>query len=266
MRIPHIIIAPAALLLALGLSAEDAGGQTLRGSRPSVDRMYDQARDHDLTFFRSGKGVRSAASRGDLVRLSGNSDYRLHQVTYPYVLPTTRTFIQRLASQYRDACGERMVVTSAVRPTSYRLLNSVDKSVHPTGMGVDIRKPTRGSCLRFLRETLLYLEDVGAVEATEEHRPPHFHVAVFPRQYLAHIGRKPREGLAQSTRKRTPSSSARPSARSSAQRTTYRVRPGDTLWTIARRHGTSVDRLREANDIRNSNLAVGKLLVIPRAR
>jgi hypothetical protein len=265
MRIPHIIIAPAAFALALGLAAGEARGQTLRGSRPSVERMYDQAQDHDLTFFRSGTGVRSAASRGDLVRLSGNSDYRLHQVTFPYALPTTRTFIQRLASQYRDACGERMVVTSAVRPTSYRLFNSVDKSVHPTGIGVDIRKPTRGSCLRFLRETLLYLENAGAVEATEEHRPPHFHVAVFPRQYLAHIGRKPKEGLAQSTRNRSPSSS-RSSARSSAQRTTYRVRRGDTLWTIARRHGTSVDRLKAANDIRTSNLTVGKLLVIPGGR
>jgi len=265
MRISHIIIAPAALALALGLAAGDARGQTLRGSRPSVERMYDQAQEHDLTFFRSGTGVRSAASRGDLVRLSGNSDYRLHQVTFPYALPTTRTFIQRLASQYRDACGERMVVTSAVRPTSYRLFNSVDKSVHPTGMGVDIRKPTKGSCLRFLRETLLYLEDAGAVEATEEHRPPHFHVAVFPRQYLAHIGRKPKEGLAQSTRNRSTSSS-RSSARGSAQRTTYRVRRGDTLWTIARRHGTSVDRLKAANDISTSNLTVGKLLVIPGGR
>ncbi|HEU4456414.1 MAG TPA: DUF5715 family protein [Longimicrobium sp.] len=265
MRIHRSIVAPSVLALALGLTAGDAGAQTLRGSRGSVERMYDQARDHDLTFFRSGKGVRSAASQGDLVRLSGNSDYRLHQVTYPYALPTTRTFIQRLASQYRDACGERMVVTSAVRPTSYRLFNSVDKSVHPTGMGVDIRKPTKGSCLRFLRETLLYLENRGAVEATEEHRPPHFHVAVFPRQYLAHIGRKPGERLAQSTPKRT-SSSTRSSSRSSAQRTTYRVRRGDTLWTIARRHGTSVDRLKEANDIRTSNLAVGKLLVIPGGR
>jgi hypothetical protein len=265
MRIPHIIAAPAALVLALGLSAGEARGQTLRGSRPSVDRMYDQAQDHDLTFFRSGTGVRSAAGRGDLVRLSGNSDYRLHQVTFPYALPTTRTFIQRLASQYRDACGERLVVTSAVRPTSYRLLNSVDKSVHPTGMGVDIRKPTKGSCLRFLRETLLYLENAGALEATEEHRPPHFHVAVFPRQYLAHIGRKPSERLAQSSKQRT-SSSTRTPARSSAGRTTYRVRRGDTLWTIARRHGTSVDRLKEANDIRTSNLTVGKLLVIPRGR
>ena len=265
MRIPHILIATSALALALGLASGEARGQTLRGSRPSVERMYDQAQAHDLTFFRSGTGVRSAAGRGDLVRLSGNSDYRLHQVTFPYALPTTRTFIQRLASQYHDACGERMVVTSAVRPTSYRLFNSVDKSVHPTGMGVDIRKPTKGSCLRFLRETLLYLEDAGAVEATEEHRPPHFHVAVFPRQYLAHIGRRPSERLAQSSKQRT-SSSTRSSARSSAQRTTYRVRRGDTLWTIARRHGTSVDRLKAANDIRTSNLTVGKLLVIPGAR
>jgi len=56
MRIPHIIVAPAVLGLALGLTAGSAGAQTLRGSRPSVDRMYDQAVDHDLTFFRSEIG------------------------------------------------------------------------------------------------------------------------------------------------------------------------------------------------------------------
>lgn len=175
----HRFVGPLAFALALGLAAGDAGAQSLRGSRASVDRMYDQARDHDLTFFRTGRGVRSAARDGDLVRMSGNENYRLHAVNYPYALETTRTFVQRLASQYRDACGERLVVTSGVRPTSYRLFNSVDKSVHPTGMAVDIRKPARRSCLEWLRSTLLHLERQGAVEATEEFRPPHFHIVVL---------------------------------------------------------------------------------------
>ncbi|HYJ79079.1 MAG TPA: DUF5715 family protein [Longimicrobiaceae bacterium] len=245
-------------LLVLAATAVPAGGaaaQALRGSRESVDRMYRQARAQELTFYRSGKGVRGAAESGKLVRMSGNDDYRLANVAYPYALSSTRRFVQRLSSQYRDACGERLVVTSGVRPTSYRLFNAADRSVHPTGMAVDIRKPTRRSCLRWLRETLLHVEGQGAIEATEEFRPPHFHVAVFPRQYLAYIGEKP---AARGSR------TGRTANRGSG--TTYRVRRGDSLWAIARRHGTSVERLKDANDIRSSRLVAGQLIVIPAGR
>ncbi|HEX8694022.1 MAG TPA: DUF5715 family protein [Longimicrobium sp.] len=255
MRI-HRIVGPIAFVLALGLTAGGARAQSLSGSRASVDRMYEQAHDHHLTFFRTGTGVRSAAREGDLVRMSGNENYRLHAVTYPYALETTRTFVQRLSSQYRDACGERLVVTSGVRPTSFRLFNSADKSVHPTGMAVDIRKPTRRGCLSWLRETLLYLERQGAIEATEEHRPPHFHVAVYPRQYLAYIGRAP-DARPQQTARRSTGRSA------NARLITYRVRQGDSLWTIARRHGTSVERLKNANDMSSSRLRAGQVIRVP---
>ena len=75
------------------------------------------------------------------------------------------------------------MVTSGIRPRSMRLVNSVDKSVHPTGMAVDLRKPARSACLSWLRRTLSAIEADGRIEATEEHHPPHFHVAVFPEHY-----------------------------------------------------------------------------------
>ncbi|HET6764284.1 MAG TPA: hypothetical protein VFH27_11450, partial [Longimicrobiaceae bacterium] len=128
-----------------------AGAQTLRGSRGAVDRTYRQAVKNDATFYRSPRGVRSAAAEGDLVRLTGNGDYRLAGTAYPYTLPSTRLFVTRLAAQYHAECGERMVVTSAVRPKSYRLPNSVDLSVHPTGMAVDLRRPSKPGCMRWLR-------------------------------------------------------------------------------------------------------------------
>ena len=245
MQINRIVaFAVAAAALAPGAQAE---AQTLRGSRSSVERMYSQARKQDLTFYRSSRGVRNAASEGDLVRLRGNDDYRVAGASYAYALPTTRTFVQRLARQYRDVCGERLVVTSATRPRSMRLSNSVTETVHPTGMAVDLRKPTRGRCLRWLRQTLLDVEGEGVIDATEEHRPPHFHVAVFPEQYGAYVrgrtGTRQRASLASSSR--------------------YRVRQGDSLWSIARRHGTSVERIRQANNLRSSHVSIGQTLVIP---
>lgn len=245
----------------LALWAVPSAAQSLRGSRASIDRMYNHARANDITFYRSGTGVRGAAREGDLVRMSGNGDYRLHGVSYPYALSATRTFVQRLAAQYRDVCGEKLVITSGVRPTSLRLTNSTDRSVHPTGMAIDIRKPRGGRCLTWLRETLLHLEGQGVIEATEERRPPHFHVAVYPAPYRRYVNNG---GGGSSGETRTASRSRSSSSSSPrASRTTYRVRSGDSLWEIARRHDTTVDRLRAANDMRSNRIVAGQVLVIP---
>lgn len=239
---------------ALALAAQPSRAQTtLRGSPASVDRMYQQARSHDLTFYRTATGVRGAARDGDLVRMSGNADYRLAGVSHPYALSITRTFVQRLARQYRQTCREQLVITSAMRPTSLRLVNSVDRSVHPTGMAIDIRRPNNRRCLDFLRETLLRLEREGVLEATEERRPPHFHVAVYPGPYRRYIGDAEEAPAGQRSASRPPA----------PRRDTYRVRQGDSLWEIARRHNTTVDRLRVANDMRTNRIVAGQVLIIP---
>lgn len=247
--------------LSLGLRTADAESQTLRGSRASVDRIYRQAVAHDLPFYETSASVRRAAAEGRLVRLGGNADYRTAGVTYPYVLPATQLFVERLARQYRTACRERLVVTSAVRPRSFRLMNSVDKSVHPTGMAVDLRKPTRPQCLNWLRRTLLSLEAAGVLEAVEERNPPHFHVALFPNPYRHYVVQRSGQSVAMA-----PTARARPASTSSGQVTTYRVRRGDSLWSIAHRHGQSVEELKRANRLSNSRILVGQTLVIPRAR
>jgi hypothetical protein len=259
------ILRPTALLVllaALGMGAAPAAAQSLNGSRSSIDRMYQQARNQDLTFYRTGTGVRGAARDGDLVRMSGNEDYRLSGVSYPYALPSARMFVQRLGAQYRDRCGERLVITSAARPTSLRLVNSADRSVHPTGMAVDIRKPRGRACLAWLRQTLLSLEAQGVIEATEEHRPPHFHVAVFPTQYRRYVNNADGGDDGDSGRSATRVAS-RAGGSTSSSRATYRVRQGDSLWEIARRNDTTVDRLRAANDMRSNRIVPGQILIIP---
>ena len=44
----------------------------------------------------------------------------------------------------------------------------------------------------------------------------------------------------------------------------YRVRPGDSLYSIARRHGTSVGRSASANGLRSNLIRPGMNLIIPR--
>lgn len=227
-----------AAVLPVSLSA-----QSLRGSTSSVDRMYQHAVDNGIYFYKTGDGLRRAANEGRFVRLSGNANYTTSGVSYPYVRRETLLFVERLAAQYRSACGEQLVVTSASRPQEMRLFNSVRKSVHPTGMAIDLRKSRRSSCLRWLRRTLLSLEQTGVLEATEEHNPPHFHVAIFPTPYARYAAGRGGPRLA------------------SAEE--YRVRSGDSLWTIARRHDTTVDALMALNGLSSSRLLAGQTLRIP---
>jgi LysM repeat protein len=42
----------------------------------------------------------------------------------------------------------------------------------------------------------------------------------------------------------------------------YVVRPGDSLWTIARRHRISVRDITAANNLGGSRLKTGQLIVI----
>ena len=110
-------------------------------------------------------------------------------------------------------------------------------------MAVDLRRPA-GSCLRWLRTALLDEERAGIVEATEERHPRHFHVAVFPN---------------------TPAVAVRISSRGGQrpELERYRVRPGDTLWEIAKRRDTTVKALREINKLRSEQIVAGQTLLVP---
>lgn len=250
-QMPRFVV-PLAVVTALVLPA-GLPAQSLQGSRSSVDRMYRTAQQQDLYFYQTSSGVRRAADRGTFVRLGGNADYQLAAVSNPYVLPATRTFVQRLAAQYRSACGQRLVVTSAARPKSQRLVNSVDRSVHPTGMAVDLRRPSPGRCLTWLRSTLLALEGRGLLEATEERNPAHFHVAIFPAEYRRYLN----GGGA------TRTAAATDEAESGATER-YVVRKGDSIWAISRRLRVSVEQIQLANNLTSSRILAGQVIVIPR--
>jgi hypothetical protein len=160
--------------------AGELAAQSLRGSQESVDHLYLVARASGLQFHATVRSARRAVAAGEFVPLSGNNDYTpKSRMSLPYATPETRAYIEQLGAEYHSACGERLVVTSALRPMSRRPRNGSVKSVHPTGIAFDIRKPKRRMCRDWLRQLLLQHEREGAIEATEEFRPPHFHVVVL---------------------------------------------------------------------------------------
>ena len=233
------------LAAALGLAPAAALAQSLAGSKASMVRQSRVARQHDYSYLRTSSQVHEFARRGLLVRLSGSSDYRVADVSFPYARPQVKTFVERLGQQYRSACGERLVITSLTRPTTRQPRNASPLSVHPTGMALDLRRSGRPACRAFLERTLLTLEGRGVLEATKENHPPHYHVSLFPEPYMRYLAAKGVGG-----------GSASEGAR-------YRVRGGDSLWTIAQRHGTSVASLKRANGMSSSRLKPGMMLEIP---
>jgi hypothetical protein len=169
--------------------ASELAAQSLRGSQEGVDHLYLVARASGLQFHATVSSARRAVAAGEFVELNGNNDYTpKNRMSLPYATPETRAFIEHLAAEYHSACGERLVVTSALRPMSRRPRNGSVKSVHPTGIAFDVRKPKRRICRDWLRQLLLQHEREGTIEATEEFRPPHFHIVV-----LQALERRPHE-------------------------------------------------------------------------
>jgi LysM repeat protein len=247
----------AALLLAA--LAPAARAASLQPTRAGLVRQSLAAREHNFSYLQDDSQVHHFVRRGLLVTLRGNADYYLHAgVRHAVARPEVKTFVERLASQYRDTCGERLVVTSLLRPKNRQPHNSHPLSVHPTGMALDLRVSGSTRCRSWLEATLIGLEDRGVIEAARERRPPHYHVVVFPRPYADYVG-----GRGASVQLAAAGPASAPEARSEPQAERYRVRSGDTLWAIARRHQISVDAIQRYNGLRSSRLRPGQTLSIP---
>ena len=119
------------------------------------------------------------------------------------------------------------------------------------------------ACRDWLEETLLSLERRGVLDATREYRPPHYHIALYPSQYDAYVTRiaASADTRAQDVTRTAAASEAMD--RSGDDTLRYRVRSGDSLWEIARSHGTTVDRLRLINNLSNSRIYAGQVIEVP---
>lgn len=269
----------AGFVLSAMIAAGPADAQSLAGSSASLDRMEARARANGFSYLETPARVRAFVDAGYLVPVRPTRDFEIHDVSFPFARPEVRLFVERLAPQYRSACGEKLVVTSLTRPLSDQPWNASDRSVHPTGMAVDLRRSNSSRCRSWLESTLLSLEGAGVLEATRETKPPHYHVAVFPRAYATYVAaltdgqarvaeRQQESGsatvaFAQRTQpaapdRTTPGADASPTVRHTVSR-------GESLWTIAREYGVDEVSLRRANGIAGDRILVGQKLTIPGA-
>ena len=258
------------------------GAQSLKGSHATMERQNAIARKQDYTFLRTSEQVRHFIDAGLLVRVNPTKSLRLADgVSFEYARPAVKTFVERLAREYKNECGERMVVTSLTRPLSRQPWNASELSVHPAGMAADIRVPEHRSCRNWLAEVLVGLEAKGVIDATREHYPSHFHVAVFPAAYERYVARieggsttrlasttsakakaKPPMKIANASEPSYASILPMP-ASAHANTATHKVRAGESLWSIAQDFGVSVNAIKSANDLHSSRIRPGQTLSIP---
>ena len=179
----------AVALIALVPGAALAAEGSLRGSPASMSRQHDVAVQEELTFARTPTSVQAEVEAGTLTPLAGNENYKIANVSFAYAVPEVRLLVERLAEQYRSACGEPLVVTSLTRPKNKQPRNSHALSVHPAGMAVDFRVSQKAQCRSWLESTLLTLEMANVLDVTRERMPPHYHVAVYPTPYREYVAR-----------------------------------------------------------------------------
>ncbi|MEX2283119.1 MAG: DUF5715 family protein [Gemmatimonadota bacterium] len=262
------------LLLTIGSAAK---AQSLSGSRAAMIRQNSVAQQQDYTFLRNSSEVRSFVERGLLVSVRSNDNVKLEKVSFPYARPELRLFVERLGAQYRNGCGEKLVVTSLTRPLSKQPANAHELSVHPAGMAVDLRVSRKASCRRWLEGTLKSLEADHVLEATRERSPAHYHIAVFPAAYKRHVASVagPSAVKLASTGKKIAQVNGGASHASiiptrgsqvKASGDTYIVKKGDSLWSIGRKFGVEAGVLKKANGLATTTLMPGMKLVIPGGR
>ena len=227
------------LLLLLPATGE---AQSLRVSGASMDLQNQQASLHGFTFARTSDDVQSLIDSGALVPVSGNRYFEVKEgVTFPYARREVRDFLANLGQHYYEACGEQLVVTSLTRARNRQPRNASKRSVHPTGMAMDLRRSWDRRCRSWVEMTLLTLEVNGILDAMLESRPPHYHVALFPAAWKNRGAEILDRG----------------------EPTHYQVSRGDTLWKIAKRHNTDVYSVKKINGLRSDSIYIGQVLRLP---
>lgn len=170
-------------LVAAALVGTAAVDVTLRGSPESMERQKAVAERLELPAAESAAEMERMAREGALVQVPGGAHYEVADWVNPYAVPEVRLFVERLSRQYREACGEALVVTSLTRPLDEQPPNAHALSVHPAGMAADFRIPKNPACREWIERAFLDLERQGVIDATRERSPPHYHVAIFPQSY-----------------------------------------------------------------------------------
>jgi hypothetical protein len=230
------------LVLIITSVCEGAWANMLNGGKQARDEAAAEAIRQGILSAADKAEMLKFINEGRLVPIETGEFFVVEKMEhgYPYVLPETRDFLRRLGVFWLEHCNERLVITSALRPKNSPV-NSIDNTVHPTGMAVDIRNyHLSRHCRDWVESKKRWFESAGIIQATKEHRHPHYHLVVYPEQFRSFQ-----------------------SGANQVDGAIYRVRSGDTLGVIAKRFGSSINKLVTLNHLDSPDfLRRGQIILV----
>jgi uncharacterized protein YcbK (DUF882 family) len=177
----------------------------LKGSHESLLRQNLRVHEDDLETIQDDAQLEQLTQNGELVRLP-EERYVIVDPKLPderrFCRPWTRDFVDDFTQKYYATFHAPLVVTSAVRTVEYqewlrrRNHNAAPEdgdtaSPHLTGATIDIGK--RGLSrkqLKWTRDYLLNMQNLGLADVEEEFRQRVFHITVY-RDYAAYMSPAP---------------------------------------------------------------------------
>jgi len=224
---------------------------------------------------------------------SSGAQVRRHLTTVNWFGQRIRvTHVNGVASQLRAVARElssdprlRKYLTPMGGTFKWRHIAGTNRlSVHSFGAAIDINVK-HSAYWRWNKGPYRYRNEIPLkiVKAFERHGfiwgGKWYHYDTMHFEYRPELlgmrssGRAPAPMATPTTTRHAPSPVARskptrvkkaPPTQGTGKRRSYTVKPGDTLYGIARRHGTSVEKIKQANNLRNNDIHPEQMLIIPR--
>lgn len=180
---------------------------SLVGSKDSLRKQNEMADIEGLPRIRNLKELREFKDAKILLPLTSSVkiDKRLDEERR-FSLPRVNNFLDDYVVSFINFFGRQFQVNSAIRTAEFQLrlfltnpnaapVDGDRSSPHLTGSAIDIAKlGMTEEELRFMRHTLLRLEEQNVIEASEEWGQPCFHITVFAsysKDYLDAVIREP---------------------------------------------------------------------------
>ncbi len=162
--------------------------------KDALSGPFRYAKDSGYEFAATKERLLELVKEGTLVELEETESLKFNNVSRPYALPVVAEFVYRIADQYNygQRCGP-LWLNGAARDIAFQqtLGNGSAKSVHPTGMPIDLKSTGHTPrCRDWLENTLLEIEAAKRIDFTKERSPAHYHISVATHEYEAWLERR----------------------------------------------------------------------------
>ena len=168
----------------------------LRGSHDSLVRQNEEIDRLRLTRIADDQELEELEMRGDLVAIHESRSLSIApnlELNRRFCRPWTRDFLEDLSEAFYSQFHQPILVTSAVRTVDQQArlqrwngnaapIDGDTASSHLAGVALDIgKRPMNRRERAWISQYVLRLQQLGLVEAAEEHRQACFHIMVTNR-------------------------------------------------------------------------------------